>query len=85
MTDYADDTDDVNVLKVKLADAEATIIRAQQALGPRHEVWWLLDDYDGTLDPLKKVLTAVLNHGQVYLKYSTVAELVDELYPRGSQ
>lgn len=39
-----------------LTEAEATIVRAQQALGVDHPVWTLLDDYDGSMDSVKALV-----------------------------
>lgn len=39
----------------RLAEAEALIVQAQDALGIDHPVWWLLDDYDGSMDSVKRM------------------------------
>lgn len=39
----------------RLAEAEALIVQAQDALGINHQVWWLLDDYDGSMDSVKRM------------------------------
>ena len=46
----------------RLAEAEALIVQAQDALGIDHPVWWLLDDYDGSGDSVKRM--------QQYIKVS---------------
>lgn len=40
-------------LSARLTEAEAVIINAQDALTPDHPVFWILDDYDGSMDSVQ--------------------------------
>lgn len=37
----------------RITEAEAVIVLAQRALTPDHPVWWVLDDYDGSMSSAK--------------------------------
>lgn len=70
-------------LLIRLADAEACIMRAQEELGARHETWWTLDDYgDGSMDAVKHVVAAVLSELGVTAKETVVSAAVDRLFDR---
>jgi hypothetical protein len=46
-------TQDRDTLRAKLTEAEAVIVNAQDALTPDHDVFWVLDDYDGSMDSVR--------------------------------
>lgn len=46
-------TEDVETLRARLTEAEAVIVNAQDQLPIEHPVWWILDDYDGSMDSVK--------------------------------
>jgi hypothetical protein len=43
-------------LRERLTEAEATIVRAQNALGSDHPVWWVLDDYNGSMTSVTELV-----------------------------
>lgn len=43
-------------IRRRLVEAEAVMRRASDALPGDHEVWWILDDYDGSMDSLKALV-----------------------------
>ena len=43
-------------LRADLTEAEAVIIRASEALTPEHPVFWILDDYDGSMDSVQALV-----------------------------
>jgi hypothetical protein len=52
---YKELLDTVGQLHISLTEADCTIDTAQQALEPGSDVWNILDDYDGSMDNIKKV------------------------------
>lgn len=57
----------VDDLKKRLAEAEAVIVLAQIALGTEHPVWWILDDYDGSMDAVRSVFVDWLKTDEVVM------------------
>ena len=53
-----------NRLTEALTEAEAVIMRAQDALGVDHGVWWILDDYDGSMDSVKALIATAEARGR---------------------
>lgn len=50
--------DDPTWLRDRLTEAEAAMSNAQDALDVDHPVWWILDNYDGSMDSVKDLARA---------------------------
>lgn len=55
---------DLEETKNRLLEAEAVIVRAQNALTPEHPVFWVLDDYDGSMDAIERLKADVKKYRQ---------------------